>query len=164
MIRYREETPNPYFPGQPRTESEYSQPPYYKPHWEICEPRIRKELKVGSILFFIPRSAHKKGWKVKYVMKVERILDETKAKKELDEKWWQFYKNQVWCHRGKGRGNIVVGGEWFSVRGEGEEIRHGDFWKKRVRNNGARLDSEQASILYRRLWPFRETNRPSDEG
>ena len=160
VIRYDKRTANPFFPGQLR--DEWSQPESPYPHWEICEPRIRKALDEGSLIFFVPKGE----WRVKHVLKVERKENAVEATARLGPEWRCYYDKQVWCHKGRGAHDIIIGSitESFSLPGKGEDISKEiplDWKKKRtIRNNGTHVQLDLASNIYQRLFPLRVKTAP----
>jgi hypothetical protein len=153
LIKFGEHTPNPYFEGKRFTDPNKEQPKTSLPHWEICEPRIRKGLDKGSILFFAPKGT----WDVKYVLKVDERATTRRATIRLGKRWAKFYKNQACIHEGVSRyGDIIISSaypESFSL-GDGESVSEHipDEMLRRLHNNGREFnDYGEAEKLYQWL-------------
>ena len=152
LIKFDEHTPNPYFEGRQFLNPRNEQPKSRYPHWEICEPKIRKNLDTGSILFFAPKGT----WNVKCVLKVEENITERRAREKLGNDWAAFYERQACTHPGTSRyGNIIIGSlkESFTL-GDGvdakEYLPRGMLGRKH--NNGRMFtDVSRAEELYQRL-------------
>ena len=152
VIKYDEHSPNPFFEGRRFLNPRNRQPESIYPHWEVCEPRIRKNLDVGSILFFAPKGT----WKVTFVFKVMENTTERAAIPKLGTSWAAFYERQACTHQGTSRyGNIVIGSreESFPL-GEGVDVEKllppGMLGRKH--NNGRMFkDFGRAETLYRKL-------------
>jgi hypothetical protein len=149
LIKFRESTPNPYFEGRVFTNPQKSQPSSKYPHWEICEPGIRKRLGRGSILFFAPSGS----WNVKFVMVVSWKMDSARAKKKLGRRWARIYQTQACAHPGVSRyGDVIIGSPSKSVPlGEGVDVSGlipPKFHGRKHNNLREFRDFEEARRLY----------------